>query len=138
MRADDVLVYLVLRGVLNGGINKSSSLHTTFPRSFNNCFVKQIISDILRDKQLQQSQSFLKYINNHTLAPLTIVQIVTEAWLLCEMCMFSLTPVNILCAHLRTEFGHVWLVDYNKHMGKMAGNAQVLKPYVTAWETLPY
>ena len=66
-----------------------------------------------------------------------------EIWFIChrllqEVCLLSSTPVNILHTHLRAEFGHVWLVDYNKHMGKMAENAQILKPYVTAWETMPY
>lgn len=71
------------------------------------------------------------------------MQIVTEVWsvrhrLLHEVWLLSSTPVSILHTHLRAEFGHVWLVDYNKHMGKMAENAQILKPYVTAWETMPY
>lgn len=143
MTADNILVYLVLRRVLNCGMNACLPSHTTFPKSFNNFFVEQLISDIFREKELLQSQSFLKYINNHTFAPFIIVQIVTEAWFVghrspCEMCLFSSTPVSILCAHLRTEFGHLWLVYYNKHMGKMAENAQILKPYVTAWETMPY
>lgn len=123
--------------------NACTSLHTTFLKSFNSSFVKQLISEILRTKELLKPESFLKCINNYSFALFIIVQIVTGAWfedhrLLHEMCLFSSTPVSVLCAHLRAEFGHVWLVDYNKHMGKMAENAQILKPYVTAWETMPY
>lgn len=120
-----------------------ASLHTAFPKSFNNSFVKKLISEIFRAKELLQSESLLKCINNHSFGLFTIVQRLTGAWfedhrLLDEMCLFSSTPESVLCTHLRAEFGHVWLVDYNKHMGKMAENAQILKPYVAAWETMPY
>lgn len=103
--------------------NACTSLHTTFLKSFNSSFVKQLISEILRTKELLKPESFLKCINNYSFALFIIVQIVTGAWfedhrLLHEMCLFSSTPVSVLCAHLRAEFGHVWLVDYNKHMGK--------------------
>lgn len=117
------------------------SSHTAF-LSFNNSFVTQF-SEILRAKDFLQSESLLKCINNHSSVPFIIVQIVTETWfedhrLLHEMGLFPSTPVSVLSAHWRAEFGYVWLVDYNKHMGKMAENAQILKPYVTAWETMPY
>lgn len=120
---------------------KHISAHN-FPQVFQHFFVKQLISEILRAKELLQ-ESFQKCINNHSFALFIIVHIVTEAQfkdhrLLHEICLFSSTPVSVLCAHPRAEFGHVWLVDYNKHMGKMAENAQILKPYVTAWETMPY
>ena len=120
-----------------------ASLHTDFPKSFTNSFVKQLISEIFRAKELLHSESLLKCINNQSFALFIIVQRLIGAWfedhrLLYEMCLFSSTPKSILCAHLRAEFGHVWFVDYNKHMGKMAENAQILKPYVTAWETMPY
>ena len=120
-----------------------ASLHTAFPKSFNNSFVKKLISEIFRAKELLQSESLLKCINNHSFGLFTVVQRLTGAWfedhrLLDEMCLFSSTPESVLCTHLRAEFGHVWLVDYNKHMGKMAENAQILKPYVAAWETMPY
>ena len=120
-----------------------ASLHTAFPKSFNNSFVKKLISEIFRAKELLQSESLLKCINNHSFGLFTVVQRLTGAWfedhrLLDEMCLFSSTPESVLCTHLRAEFGHVWLVDYNKNMGKMAENAQILKPYVAAWETMPY
>lgn len=99
----------------------------------------------LRDFQSKgaSAESLLKCINNHSFGLFIIVQRLIGAWfedhrLLDEMCLFSSTPESVLCAHLRAEFGHVWLVDYNKHMGKMAENAQILKPYVAAWETMPY
>lgn len=61
-----------------------------------------------------------------------------ESRLVYEVCLLSLTSVRILCACLIAEFGHMWLVDYNKHMGEKAENAQILKPYASAWETMSY
>lgn len=61
-----------------------------------------------------------------------------EGGLLYEVCLLSLTSVKILCASLMAGFGHMWLVDCNKHMGGKAETAQILKPYATAWETMSY
>lgn len=90
--------------------NACTSSRLTFPDSFNNSLVKQLTSDILRTKELRQSESLLKCMNNHSFALFIVVQIVTEVWfvhhrLLHEMCLLSSTPVSILHTHLR---GRIW------------------------------
>lgn len=88
-----------------------ASLHTAFPKSFNNSFVKKLISEIFRAKELLQSESLLKCINNHSFGLFTVVQRLTGAWfedhrLLDEMCLFSSTPESVLCTLMAK--GRIW------------------------------
>lgn len=117
-------------------------LHTTLPTIplSNSKFSPQLLCQTanLEHSQIQEtttlSHSFVTFLTVH----LVTWKPVLGSGLLHKMHSFASTSVSSLCACLRAGFSHVWLVDYNKHMGKIAENAQILKPYVTAWETMPY
>lgn len=78
---------------------------------------------------LLQLKLLPQYFNNYIfllslLYKCWLLGMIWESRLVYEVCLLSLTSVRILCACLIAEFGHMWLVDYNKHMG---GRLKMLK-----------